>query len=86
MNDDVRLNDLFDVGYGTKFDLKQMQQTRADDPDGISFVSRSRQNLGVAAYVKPYKGRPPLDADLITVALGGSYLLSAFVQERRLRQ
>lgn len=82
MNNDVRLNDLFDVGYGTKFDLKQMQQTRADDPDGISFVSRSRQNLGVAAYVKPYKGRPPLDADLITVSLGGSYLLSAFVQER----
>ena len=82
MNNDVRLSDLFDVDYGTKFDLKQMQQTGADDPDGISFVSRSRQNLGVAAYVKPYKGRPPLHADLITVALGGSYLLSAFVQER----
>ena len=75
MSSNVRLNALFDVGYGTKFDLKQMQQTRVDDPDGIGFVSRSRQNLGVAAYVKPYKRRPPLDAGLITVALGGSYLL-----------
>ena len=82
MNNKVRLNDLFEVGYGTKFDLKQMKLTIADDPDGISFVSRSRKNLGVAAYAKSYKGRPPLDAGLITVALGGSYLLSAFVQER----
>ena len=82
MNNSVRLNDLFGVSYGTKFDLKQMEQTSANDPDGISFVSRSRRNLGVAAYVRPYKHRPSLDAGLITVALGGSYLLSAFVQER----
>ena len=82
MSSNVRLDALFRIGHGTKFDLKQMRQTTADDPDGISFVSRSRQNLGVAAYVKSYKGTPPLDAGLITVALGGSYLLSAFVQER----
>ena len=82
MNSNVRLEQLFDVGYGTKFDLKQMELTEADDPEGISFVSRSRQNLGVAAYVKPYQNKHPLDAGLISVALGGSYLLSAFVQER----
>ena len=82
MNSDVRLDALFDVDYGTKFDLKQMHQTTAADSDGISFVSRTRENLGVAGYVRPWNGRPPLDAGLITVALGGSYLLSAFVQER----
>ena len=82
MNNDVRLEQLFHVCYGTKFDLKQMELTEADDPEGISFVSRSRQNLGVAAYVKPYKGKPPLHAGLISVALGGTYLLSAFIQER----
>ena len=82
MNNSVRVDNLFVVGYGTKFDLKQMEQTSVNDPQGISFVSRSRQNLGVAAYVKPYHSQPPLDAGLITVALGGSYLLSAFVQQR----
>ena len=82
MTDRVRLNELFDVAYGTKFNLKQMTQTRVDDVEGISFVSRSRKNLGVVAYVQPYKCTPPLGAGLITVALGGSYLLSAFIQER----
>lgn len=78
----VPLDSLFTVQYGTQFDLKQMEPTRLPDPDAINFVSRSRQNLGVAAYVKPYLGTPPLEAGLITVALGGSYLLSAFIQER----
>jgi restriction endonuclease S subunit len=78
----VSVSQLFDVSYGTKFDLKRMQITSADDPDAIGFVSRSRQNLGVVAYVKPYKRTMPLAAGLITVALGGSYLLSAFVQEK----
>lgn len=78
----VSICHLFDVGYGTKFDLKRMQITSADAPDAIRFVSRSRQNLGVVAYVKPYQGTEPLAAGLITVALGGSYLLSAFVQEK----
>ena len=82
MTDNIRLDALFDVVYGTKFDLKQMKVTTVDDVEGISFVSRSRQNLGVSAYVKPYKGVPPLEAGLITVALGGTYLLSAFIQER----
>ena len=82
MNSKVRLDVLFEVGYGTKFDLKQMELTSIDDPFGISFVSRSRQNLGVSAYVKQYESRPPLSEGLITVALGGSYLLSAFIQER----
>ena len=82
MSVNVRLDALFHIDYGTQFDLKQMRQTTADDPDGISFVSRIHHNLGVAAYVKSYKDTPPLDIGLITVALGGSYLLSAFVQER----
>lgn len=84
MNDNstVEVSHLFYVSYGTKFDLKQMELTSTDDPDAIRFVSRSRQNLGVSAYVKPYKGTEPLAAGLITVALGGTYLLSAFVQEK----
>ena len=82
MSANVRLNTLFEIKHGTKFDLKQMSRTTADDPDAISFVSRSRENLGVVDYVKPFRDTPTLKAGLITVALGGSYLLSAFVQER----
>ncbi len=82
MNSNARMEQLFDIGYGNKLDLKQMTLTEVDDPEGISFVSRSRQNLGVAAYVKPYQDKHPFGAGLISVALGGTYLLSAFVQER----
>lgn len=46
MNDKVSLDTLFKVEYGTKFDLKQMRQITAEDPDGVNFVSRSRENLG----------------------------------------
>ena len=82
MSDKVRIDALFEIEYGTKFDLKQMCQTVTDDPARINFVSRSRQNLGVVAYVQPHRDTPPLKSGLITVALGGSYLLSAFVQEQ----
>ena len=79
----VKVSDLFDVGYGTKLDFKQMQVTSASDPEGIDFVSRSSRNLGVVARVKKYRNVEPLPAGKITVTLGGTYLLSAFVQEHR---
>jgi Type I restriction modification DNA specificity domain len=80
-NEMVKVSDLFDVSYGTKLDFKQMQTTSRSDPDGVCFVSRSSRNLGVVARVKRYKNVSPLPAGAITVALGGTYLLSAFVQE-----
>jgi Type I restriction modification DNA specificity domain len=78
----VEISHLFDVGYGTKLDFKQLQTTSTSDVEGVCFVSRSSKNLGVVARVKKYKGVKPLPAGTITVALGGSYLLSAFVQEQ----
>ena len=81
MTVNVRVSDLFQIGYGTNFDLNKMDITVSSDPEKIRFISRTRQNLGVAAYVKPYRDTSPLEAGLITVALGGSYLLTAFVQE-----
>ena len=76
-----KLSELFEVSYGTKFDLKQMTVASVDDGEGIAFVSRSAKNLGIVAHVRPYRGIDPLRAGLITVALGGTYLLSAFVQD-----
>lgn len=75
-----KLNELFEVTYGHKLDLNKMTLLpRAKG--GINFVGRSSQNHGVSGTVSPLKGLPPYEAGLITVALGGTKLLSSFVQE-----
>lgn len=74
------MNELFDVTYGNKLDLNKL----AEQPlklGGVNFVGRSSQNQGVSGSVAPISGLKPYEAGLITVALGGSKLLSAFVQE-----
>src|SRR3989344_1191264 len=73
----VPLNSIFDIEYGNQFDLYKMD---FEDPE-ISFVSRSSQNLGVVAKVSKDINTDPYPAGLITVTLGGTYLLSSFVQQ-----
>lgn len=46
---------------------------------GINFVGRSSQNMGVSAVVEP-TNISPFPAGAITVSLGGTKLLSSFVQ------
>ena len=72
----VPLSKIFDIKYGNQFDLNKMEF----DVDGINFVSRTSQNLGIVAKVTRYKDVDPYSAGKITVTLGGTYLLSAFVQ------
>lgn len=72
----VSLDSIFHIEYGNKLDLNKMQ---LDSLGGINFVSRSRNNLGVVARVKRL-GTKPFPAGPITVTLGGTYLLSSFVQ------
>lgn len=74
------LNELFDVTYGNKFDLNKLTPLPLNR-GGINFVGRSSQNHGVSGSVSPLSNIPPYEAGLITVALGGSKLLSSFVQE-----
>lgn len=74
------LNELFDVTYGNKLDLNKLSAL-SGNKGGINFVGRSSQNHGVSGCVEPLPGLLPYEAGLITVALGGSRLLSAFVQE-----
>lgn len=71
-----KLSDLFDVTYGTKFDWNKM----CEEKDGIAFVSRTSKNNGVVGYVERYNDVEPYKQGLITVSLGGTYVLSAFVQ------
>ena len=76
MNKLVRLSDLFEIEYGNQLDKNKL--TSAED--GYNFVSRSSKNLGVDGKVTPIDGIKPYSDGLITVTLGGTYLLSSFVQ------
>lgn len=76
----VQLNKLFDVSYGNKFDLNKLEPLpRAEG--GIGLVGRSQNNHGISATVARVDDVEPYPAGLITVALGGTKLLSSFVQE-----
>lgn len=72
----VPINTIFHIEYGNQFDFNKLSPV----DDGINFVSRSRNNLGVTAQVDKYNSVEPYESELITVTLGGTYLLSAFVQ------
>ena len=73
---------VFNVEYGNKFDMNKMEM--ADKETGIAFVGR-RGGLtgasGVSGYVAAVTGVKPYPAGSITVALGGSRLLSSYVQQ-----
>jgi len=75
---EVPLCRIFDVQYGSQLDFNKMSL----DDGGVNFVSRSRNNLGVVGRVKRLEDVRPYEAGAITVTLGGSYLLSSFVQPR----
>ena len=79
MTDLNRIKELFDIEYGNQLDKNKM----IEDPEGINFVSRSSSDLGVNGRVQEIPGVAPYTSGLITVTLGGTYLLSAFVQPRR---
>lgn len=76
------ISDLFDIEYGNKYDMNKMK--KADRFSGVSFVGRIgglNGKSGVAGFVEPVVGVPPHPAGLLTVALGGSRLLSTYVQQ-----
>jgi|SRR3989338_5399882 len=72
------LNTIFDIEYGSQLDLNKMEFKE----DGVNFVSRTRKSLGVVARVERLRSTEAYPAGLITVTLGGTYLLSAFVQQQ----
>lgn len=74
------LSDIFDVKPGVNLELNNCEETTQDDKDSINFVSRSRDNNGVTAYIKRIPNCEPQNAGIITVAGGGSSVLSTFVQ------
>lgn len=71
------LKDIYDIRMGNGFDKNKMDE---DNPK-VNLVSRQSYNNGVDIKVGFVNGVRPFDAGLVTVALGGSYLGSCFVQE-----
>lgn len=49
-------------------------------PDKVYYVSRTRENNGVSAYVRIKDDAAPFDAGLITVAGSGNSVLESFIQ------
>ena len=73
----VNLEEIFEVNYGSDLELNKLKQVK----DGIRFVSRTRKNNGVSAIVKCCKVTPN-PKNTISVALGSSSVLFAFLQEK----
>lgn len=76
----MKLSKLFDLSYGSKLDYNKLIVCEKYDRDTFNFVSRSSQNLGIVGMIKKISNKEPYPAGLITVTLGGTYLLSSFVQ------
>jgi len=76
------LEDLFDITYGNSFELNSLERCAINDPERVNYVSRTREQNGVSAFVKE-RDEPPFGAGLITVAGSGNSVLESFVQEHR---
>ena len=71
------ISDLFHVYSGSKLDFGKQEL----DDEGVNFVSRNSNNNGVVGKVELQDRMKLYKKGDITVPLGGSYLLSAFVQD-----
>ena len=71
------LYDIFEIDSGTKLDKVKMDTTTPK----INFVGRSNFNNGITQRVNEIQGLTPYEAGCLTLALGGAYLGSCFIQE-----
>lgn len=74
---DFHLYDIFEINSGTKLDKAKMDTTTPK----INFVGRSNFNNGITQKVNEIQGLKPYESGCLTLALGGAYLGSCFIQE-----
>ncbi|MCC6120934.1 restriction endonuclease subunit S [Lactiplantibacillus plantarum] len=74
-----RLSDLFNTQMGNGIDAGSV----SNDEPRYNYVSRNRNNNGVVNFVDKIDGKKPFEAGNLSLALGGSYLGSCFVQNKR---
>lgn len=72
------LYDIFNIDSGTKLDKIKMDTSIEE----INFVGRSNANNGVTQKCKRIDGLEPYPKGYLTLALGGAYLGSCFVQDK----
>lgn len=72
------LDKLFHIEYGTDLELNKLNSVDGD----VRFISRTRKNNGLSAYVHRIDGIAPNPANTISVALESSSVLFAFLQEK----
>lgn len=70
-------DNLFTIDSGNKFDKAKMTNVNPK----INFVSRSNNNNGISCVVDKIDNIEPYKAGNMTIALGGAYLGSCFIQE-----
>lgn len=70
--------DLFIIDSGNKLDKSKMSSINPQ----INFVSRSNNNNGISCIVDRIDNITPYKAGNMTIALGGEYLGSCFIQEK----
>lgn len=71
------LYDIFEIDSGTKLDKAKMETTAPK----INFVGRSNFNNGITQKVNEIQGLRSYKPGSLTLALGGAYLGSCFIQE-----
>lgn len=71
------LKNLYDIKMGNGFDKNKM----SEEAPSVNLVSRVSYNNGVDIKVDRIEGVDPYPQGVLTVALGGCYLGSCFVQE-----
>jgi Type I restriction modification DNA specificity domain len=76
----VPLHSLFEISYGNSFDLTFLEECSEEYPDKVNYVSRTRENNGVSAFVKRLENVEPFEKELITVAGSGNSVLESFIQ------
>lgn len=72
------LKDLFDAGMGNGIDAVA---TTNDNPQ-YNYVSRDSNGNGVVGFVDAIEGEEPFPAGAMSLALGGSFLGSCFIQKK----
>lgn len=74
----VPLSSIFRIQYGNQLNANAL----SSDPQGVNFITRSARRLGIGPRVARIADVEPFEPGSITATMGGSYLLSAFVQPR----
>lgn len=73
------LSDIFDTAMGNGIDAG----TVTDDMPCFKYVTRNRNNNGIVGTVDEIDGQKPFPPGSMTIALGGSYLGSCFLQTEK---